>query len=353
MTSKQPLAIICLSPNDGGMELDAIKLYKKLSKYLSVVLVSKKDSFIESQVKNDNTIKIETIDFQHMFSINIILAVRTIIKKHGIKNVIFFGASELRSLYFAFLGLKINLIVRHGTTKSRPKKDFFHRLIYSKVNYHVSISKHLQKNVKTIIPFGKQTKEKLIYSSFELSKLNKVPHKLLTIVHTGRIVEGKGQLDAIKACSILYKNNIDFIFYIVGSMDENFKVQFMEYYNSCEYKDNIKLTGFTKDVQNYLNKSDIFLFPSWGEGLGNSFLEALANGLVCMAYKNTSFIEFQQLGFELTLIENKSIIHLEEELLNIAQNLQVKKKNSLHNYSLIEKYFSSDAEVSKYLEILI
>jgi hypothetical protein len=147
---KSSTAIICLSPNAGGMEIDTIKLAKKLSPYMPITIIAKEGHFIANS-KNDfleyNQISLETVSFFCSLSLSIILKVRQIVQTKGIKNVIFFGASELKSLYFSFLGLDINLIIRHGTTKTTPKKDWFHRLIYSKVNFHISICKHLQKNV--------------------------------------------------------------------------------------------------------------------------------------------------------------------------------------------------------------
>ena len=92
------------------MELDAIKLAKKLSASLQIVMIAKKDYFIDKQ-RNEylgyNGIKLETISFKSSLSLSIILNVRKIIKQYGIKNIIFFGASELKSLYFSFLGLDV------------------------------------------------------------------------------------------------------------------------------------------------------------------------------------------------------------------------------------------------------
>ena len=143
---KQPTAVICLSPYSGGMELDAISFAKKLNPFMKTILIVQKDHFMEEKLQKD-FMSYETISFHKTISLSIIINARRIIKKYGIRNVIFFGASELKSLYFSFLGLDINLIIRHSTTKSKPKKDWFHRLIYSNVNYNISTSKHLETNV--------------------------------------------------------------------------------------------------------------------------------------------------------------------------------------------------------------
>ena len=352
---KKPTAIICLSPYSGGMEIDSIKLAKKLSNYTQVVLIAQKDRFIESKQDDYvgyNNISLEAISFKNSFSLNIITKTRKIIQKYDIENVVFFGASELKSLYFAFLGLNINLIIRHGTTKSKPKKDWFHRLIYSNVSYHVSICKHLQDNVDFIIPFKKKTESKLIYSSFEFKKPMQIKQEKLTLLHVGRIAHGKGQYDAIKACDILVKNGIDFNFNIVGGFDEAYKKEFLNFYNSCSYKDKITLVGFTDDVQSYIHKSDIFIFPSYGEGLSNAFLEAISNNLICLAYDNTSFPELQNLNIYFKMAKDKDISDLQNNLLYIYNNISQEKEKSSNNYNLVKELFSLEKEMSSYLEIL-
>ncbi|WP_455201290.1 hypothetical protein, partial [Kaarinaea lacus] len=134
-------AIICLSPYSGGMEMDAIKLARLLCNDVQVTLFAKSDHYIAkyyNEHMQNSAISLETVDFNSAFSYSIIRKTRKVINARQIKNVIFFGASELRSLYFAFLGYDLNVIVRHGTTKTRPKKDWLHRLIYRCVDCHVA-----------------------------------------------------------------------------------------------------------------------------------------------------------------------------------------------------------------------
>jgi glycosyltransferase involved in cell wall biosynthesis len=352
---KQTTAIICLSPYSGGMEIDAIKLAKKLSNNIDITVIAQEDKFIANQ-KNDyvgyNGITLETIKFSSSFSFSIIFAVRKIVQEKNIKNVIFFGASELKSLYFSFLGLDINLIIRHGTTKSRPKKDWFHRLIYSNVDCHVSISEHLLNNVRYIIPFGKTTKEALIYPSFKIKLPKENNNRVLKILHIGRIAEGKGHIDAIRACEILVQNDIDFEFDIVGDFDEDYKKEFLIYFEHCKYKEKINLIGYTRNVYIYIERSDIFLFPSYGEGFGNSFIESISRKVVCLVYYNTTFVEFKKLGLYFHYVSNKDIEALSKKLLFIVKNLQDEKNKAVVNYELCSYLFSIEGESEKYLQIL-
>jgi glycosyltransferase involved in cell wall biosynthesis len=354
--AKQPTAIICLSHHSGGMEIDSIKLAKKLCAHVPITLIAKSNCFIaksQDDYVGYNGLELETIPFLSSMSLSIVLSVRRIVREKGIKNIIFFGASELKSLYFSFLGLDINLIVRHGTTKSHPKKDWFHRLIYSNVKTHVSICKHLEKNVKYIIPFGKQTRSAMIYPSLEFPEIEKTLHDTLTLIHVGRIVEGKGQADALQACQILYEKGIDFIFYLVGGLDAHYEQPFMELYDSLPYKEKIILVGFTKNVADYYAKADIFLFPSHGEGLGNAFLEALSNDLVCITYNNTSFPELQELGLYCHLCENRNIESVKNALLESVTHLSDQISLATHNRQTMERIFSMQREINEHLDLLI
>ena len=352
---KAPTAVICLSPYSGGMELDSIKMAKKIAPFCKTVLIAQKEHYIAQKTSNDNSVQLETIKFNSSFGPAIIFGVRKLIKKHAIKNIIFFGASELKSLYFSFLGLDINLIIRHGTTKSRPKKDWFHRLIYSKVNYHVAICEHLANNVKYIIPFGKHTKLKTIYSSILIN--NKPQPRVykdpIQIVNISRIAKGKGHEDVINSCETLYKDKIDFRLTLVGDGDEHYVDSIKTLVLSKPYKRNIVFAGRSDDIAAYLNSSDIFLFPSEGEGLSNAFIEGLSYGLVCLAYDNTSFSEFKELGFHCHLAHNMDIQDLQKKLLAISKDILSEKIKASRNIEISRQVFDPKVEINSYLSILI
>ena len=357
--NKAPLAVICLSPYQGGMEIDSIKLALMLSQLTDVTLIAKKNTFIASeflQYPDNNGVSLETISFNSSLSPSIIFSVRKIINEKGIKNILFLGASELKSLYFSFLGLDINLIIRHGTTKSSPKKDWFHRLIYSKVNYHITICEHLARNVKYIIPFGKETQLKVIYPSLNITPGQPIdfdakPHQPLQLLHVGRIAEGKGQKAAIEACKILYDNNIDFVFTLVGGFHEPYKKGFLDFLDGLEYREHIHLAGHSNNIEKFYFDSDIFLFPSDGEGLSNAFIEALAYGLSCISYDNTSFPELQQLGFNFTIVKDQQTDQLQNVLLQSVKKF-ASKTDLQQNALSVQAFFTQENEINHFSSLL-
>lgn len=350
--------IICLSPYHGGMEIDAVNTAKILCKLTHVTFIAKHNSFIEHQYKTELEnlgVSVETINFYKNFSLSIIFNTKKIIKKNNIRNAIFFGASELKSLYFSFLGRNINLIIRHVTTKNTPKKDLLHRMIYSKVNYHVTISAHLENNIKKIIPFGENSRAKIIYPSMNQLPINNRKNKNnkpISLLHTGRIVDSKGQLDAIKACEVLYELKREFVLHIVGKMEPNYENEILSYLDTVPYKSSVKIEPFTSDIAQFYKESDIFIFPSKGEGFGLSFAEALSFGLICIAYENTSFPEFKGLGFEFLLARNLDINSLKDALKDALTYIDNEKIPLIKNIQLSQQLFSEERVILEYKEIL-
>jgi len=342
------------------MEMDALRLAGLLSDETKITLVAKSDAFIHQSYAALETLpgfELYPITFNHKYSPSIISSVRTVMLERNIVNVIFLGASELWALYFAFAGRDINLIIRHGTTKSTSKKDIFHRLIYGRVAWHIAICEHLASNVRNIFPFGRNTRLKVIYPSLRIIPRSdelslRRGRRSLRILHVGRITKGKGHLDAIRACGILFKNDIEFELSCVGDMDPNYQNTIYRLLETIPYRDSIRLPGYTSAIGEYYEKSDIFLFPSGGEGLSNAFLEALAYGLLCIAYDNTSFPELHALGFEFTMVRGGDVDELSQKLLASARYAFEQGVPVRSNMKLAARRLSAERERHEYLDIL-
>jgi len=357
-TQLSPTAVICLSDGRGGMEHDALKLADLLSDCCDMVLVCKNGAFIEQLYREGNySFECETISFLNKnFSLSMLLKAKSILTSYQIRNVIYFGASELKTLYFSFIGKDLNVIIRHGTTKSRPKRNWFHRLVYSCVSYHIAISKHLLRNVKEIVPHSDKAKFELIYPSFSFAHYKNNPFdqgNKIKIIHVGRIAHGKGHQDAILACAALYENNIDFeLFFLGDGEDEKFVDEIKKAVNHVPYKNSVQFCGYVADVGRYLEYADIFLYPSYGEGFGNVFLEAMAYGLSAVTYDNTTFPEFRKMGFKFRLVEDRNTDSLAAGLLETAKCIQSDKAEYSSNKALAAEMFNKNREKHAWCSIM-
>ena len=354
---KKQVAIMCFSSGAGGMELDAIKLARMLGKEMEVVLFCKEGEFIHHSHQGVNRdYSLEPVSFSsRIFSLSMLLRVRSLIKQYSFNNVVFFGASELKTLYFSFSGINLNLIVRHGTTKSSPKKDLIHRMIYSCVDIHVALSKHLLRNIKKIVPEHPGVEYKYIPQSFKFTDvhIDRDREHELRIVHVGRVTKGKGQMDAVIACKSLHDNNIKFSIDFLGAVDDEiYHDEIKKITNASSYAKSVSFKGHVENVSEYLANSDLLLFPSFGEGMPNALIEALHYGVVCVTYDNTVFPEFVDMGFSLHLVETGNVTQLGKTLLKVVTHMESEKKMAAANMPLAKRIFRPESELYKWEKIL-
>ncbi|MDH1977065.1 glycosyltransferase [Aliarcobacter butzleri] len=355
---KQKTAIICLSRVNGGMELASVKLARLLSQDVEVEFIARDNSYIANRKEHfeNYDINLHIVNFSSNFSFKLIFTIREILKNSNIKNIIFLGASEMKSLYFATLGLDINFIIRQGSKKTTSKKDFFHKLFYSNVNYFVGNCEYMKKNIIEILPIPEKASVKRIYSSLKLEE--NIDFKPLNnhvdLVHVGRVHKGKGQFEAIKACEILKENNISFTIKFLGDIqDKDYLETMKNYLKNSSLKDNVEFVGYTSNVKEYLQKSDIFIFPSLGEGMSNAIIESLGFGLIPIIYDDTSSSEFKDLGFHIHLTKENNIKNLQEILLNVVNNFKEEKDKAKENHQKALNIFAPQREKIEYLNLLI
>jgi len=214
----------------------------------------------------------------------------------------------------------------------------------------------MKKNIIEILPIPEKASVKRIYSSLKLEE--NIDFKPLNnhvdLVHVGRVHKGKGQFEAIKACEILKENNISFTIKFLGDIqDKDYLETMKNYLKNSSLKDNVEFVGYTSNVKEYLQKSDIFIFPSLGEGMSNAIIESLGFGLIPIIYDDTSSSEFKDLGFHIHLTKENNIKNLQEILLNVVNNFEEEKAKAKENHQKALNIFAPQREKIEYLNLLI
>ena len=358
LNTKQTTAVICLSKVNGGMELAAVKIARLLSDEMPIHFIAREGGFIEQERKShfeDYDIKLHTIKFSSNLGLALISKSRALFLSLGIKNIIFLGASEMKSLYFATIGLDIDFVIRQGSRKSTPKKDWFHKLIYSDVSTFVGNCEFIKQNIQEIIPLAPKTTLTRIYASLKLQELTRTQKSSsrLELISVGRINPVKGQLHSIKACQKLYDAGIDFRLQLLGDkQDKAYYDEIIHFLESCDYREKVEFVGYTDNVPAYLINADIFLFPTQGEGMSNAVIEALGYGLIPIIFNNSSSPEFVELGFHLHLVEDGDLNAFSQTLLSTAKHFDDEKKEIEKNMALARKVFSVEREKKEYLALL-
>lgn len=106
-----------------------------------------------------------------------------------------------------------------------------------------------------------------------------IPGDAIVFVTAGELNENKNQTTAIQAFAKANIANACLVICGDGENRENLK----QLIHEEKLEDKIVLAGFRQDIFEILKASDVFILPSFREGLPGALMEAMATGLSCMA----------------------------------------------------------------------
>ncbi len=123
-------------------------------------------------------------------------------------------------------------------------------------------------------------------------KLNIKPEDKV-IITTSRLVEKNGVGDLIESMRYL-PENVKLIICGSGSLEKSYKLKAISY----KLENRTRFIGFVphSELPQYLHASDIFCRPSLSEGMGSSFVEAMAAGLPVIATRVGGIPDFLKDG---------------------------------------------------------
>ncbi len=93
------------------------------------------------------------------------------------------------------------------------------------------------------------------------------------LINVGRLIESKGQIDLIQAFEKVSKDNPELLLLIAG--EGKFRRDLEEKIKNIGLSDKILLLGNRQDIPKLLAISDLFVFPTYLEGLPGSLIEAM------------------------------------------------------------------------------
>lgn len=164
-----------------------------------------------------------------------------------------------------------------------PKMTFFSKCKYnhSSINKYICVSHAIENIMKNSV--SDSSKVTTVHSGIDMQKWkSRVSRNRLResygfkestkIIGTIAAIEEHKDLKTFVNVAYELKNE-DYVFFIVGS--GSLKGQIQSQISALKLE-NIFLTGFQPNIQNYLYCYDLFLFTSKTEGLGTALLDAMA-----------------------------------------------------------------------------
>ena len=152
------------------------------------------------------------------------------------------------------------------------------------------------------------------------------------IVSVGELDDNKNHATVIKALRLLENRNFKYVICGVGPNRE----KLLKMAEDADMKDKVILAGYRSDIPDILHAADLFVFPSFHEGLPVSALEAMACGLPLICSKIRGNVDIVKDGlngflFELndttSLAKQMGLLIKDEELANTMGENNLKRIN--------------------------
>ncbi len=101
-------------------------------------------------------------------------------------------------------------------------------------------------------------------------------HRSVTITYVGRLESVKGADDFVAAATTVKRQHPEIDAQVIGWYKPDHPLV-------RAHDRDIRFTGLRHDVPEILAQTDVFVLPSYSEGLSNALMEAMASGCACIA----------------------------------------------------------------------
>ena len=195
---------------------------------------------------------------------------------------------------------------------------------------------------------------KCVYIPNSLDNIPKSMSKLTSknLITVGRLAKEKGYLDLLKIYKDLKDMHCDWHLDIVGDGDERKSLE--EYIKDNDLTTDVTLHGFktSEEIEKLMQKSSIYVMSSYTESFGIVLLEAMSNGLPCVAFDSAEGArEIITSGRDGYLIRHRNHEAMEKKLLDLMKSEEKRKELGKNGRSKVKEY-SSDNIVLKWEKII-
>jgi L-malate glycosyltransferase len=150
------------------------------------------------------------------------------------------------------------------------------------------------------------------------------PQSRLIAVVANMNIETKGHADLIRATAEIFREFPDAKFLLIGDGAERSRLEALT--QELSLSNTVLFLGRRKDVPDILACCELFVLPSWAEGLPNSVLEAMAAGLPVVATRVGGTAEIVEDGVDGLLVPPKEPQALAHAILRILKDEEFAKR---------------------------
>jgi glycosyltransferase involved in cell wall biosynthesis len=176
----------------------------------------------------------------------------------------------------------------------------------------------------------------------------KPTNRVLNLLSIANLVPYKDYFTVLEALKRIKDDDLGFRYFIIGEgpLRNEIEARIKE----LGLSEMIQLLGRVNKPENYLNKADIFIHSSKGEGCSNAILEAMYMALPVIASDTGGTSEI--VGSNAILFEYKNIQQLSEAIKKLLQDENLRKNMADESYRIAVSKFSVNSMLNNYDSII-
>ena len=169
----------------------------------------------------------------------------------------------------------------------------------------------------------------------------------LKILFVGWLEKEKGIIELLDVFRNLHDQKYNIHLSLIG--DGSLKIYSEKFIKKNKLSDFISIKGWlnTNDINNYLKESDIFVLPSWQEGMPNALIEAISSGLPSVVSSVGVIPDYFTNNENVLLTEPKNTNNLKNSIEKLINDIKLRKKLSENGIMIAKKFFSSEVSLKK------
>ena len=347
---------LCLSPDQGGLELYFIKLiqhYKNIG--YNIHAGCSKNSYISNSIIHN---KVECTDSLFFKYIRNFFKLRRyiIINKLNIIHVSWSKDIFIAVMLKLLTPSSIKIIFYRQMKIPHKKRDFYHKFLYKHIDLFLVITDKLKEEAYRNIPIDKENVIKLTYGiskpnlNIEVDKSsfiknNNIDPKIFSIGVFSRVEEQKGQhlvLDAMNMSS--NQMQLCVIGHVMHSQYKEDLFIKAKIYHLTKY---LKFINFLDSPMSYMPFFDLVILPTYEETFGLVAAEAMLMRVPVIGSNAGGVPEIISHGNNGLLFETKNIYDLSEKIDMIFENKTLRDNLTSNAYKYAYKEFDYDKHFDK------
>ncbi len=166
---------------------------------------------------------------------------------------------------------------------------------------------------------------------------------------TGRIVERKGLYLLLNAAALNEKLFSSGLIVVAGTGPDEGRIK--ELAKRLGIKEKIRFIGHSNMPERYLQASDIFVLPSYHEGMPNSLLEAMACGLPVIASRIGGVVDIVEDGKSGILFDPGDVSGLASAMSRVLEDGELRQSLGKEARKRVVENFSIDRIADEYIKL--